>query len=94
MLYEVITHIFEKLTTLDGEVVFEDHYPIACDSCPTPPVDVNEELNEEEELAAAVPAVAPRVIDPRNAFIVDSMLRDVIKRGTGRRARSLERDVV
>ena len=35
---------------------------------------------------------APQVIDERNAFIMDSMLRDVIKRGTGRRARSLGRD--
>lgn len=35
---------------------------------------------------------APRVIDERNAFIVDSMLKDVIKRGTGRRARSLGRN--
>jgi penicillin-binding protein 1A len=34
---------------------------------------------------------APQVIDERNAFIMDSMLKDVIKRGTGRRARSIGR---
>ncbi len=34
---------------------------------------------------------APRVIDPRNAFLVDSMMRDVIKRGTARAALSLGR---
>ena len=44
----------------------------------------------EEELREIIPA--PQVIDERNAFIMDSMLRDVIKRGTGRRARSLGRD--
>ena len=48
-----------------------------------------------EEFAAEIPEAvdqreiipATRVIDERNAFIVDSMLKDVIKRGTGRRAK-------
>ncbi|MDJ0916308.1 MAG: penicillin-binding protein 1A [Woeseiaceae bacterium] len=34
---------------------------------------------------------APRAIDERNAFIVQDMMRDVIRRGTGRRALVLER---
>jgi len=34
---------------------------------------------------------ANRVIDPRNAFIIDSMLQDVIKHGTGVKALSLKR---
>lgn len=34
---------------------------------------------------------ARRVVDERNVFILDSMLRDVIARGTGRRARGLGR---
>jgi len=33
----------------------------------------------------------PRIIDPRNAFIMDSMLKDVIKDGTAKRARILKR---
>jgi penicillin-binding protein 1A len=37
-------------------------------------------------------ADAPRVLDERNAFIMQSMLRDVIKLGTGRRARALGRN--
>lgn len=36
--------------------------------------------------------IAERAIDERNAYIVRSMLRDVIRRGTGQRARSLGRD--
>lgn len=34
---------------------------------------------------------ANRVIDARNAFLMDSMLRDVVKGGTGRKAMSLKR---
>ena len=40
----------------------------------------------------AAPLVAERVLDERNAFIINSMLKDVIRRGTGvRAARALER---
>ncbi|MGB8635541.1 MAG: penicillin-binding protein 1A [Rhodanobacteraceae bacterium] len=39
----------------------------------------------------AVMGTAPRVIDAGNAFIMDSMMRDVIRRGTGRRALVLKR---
>ncbi|HET6603479.1 MAG TPA: penicillin-binding protein 1A [Xanthomonadaceae bacterium] len=35
--------------------------------------------------------LAPRVIDERNAFLVNSLLRDVVRRGTGRGALVLER---
>ncbi|MBV2262565.1 MAG: PBP1A family penicillin-binding protein [Thauera sp.] len=35
---------------------------------------------------------APRVIDERNAWLMDSMMRDVVQRGTATRARSLKRE--
>ncbi len=42
------------------------------------------------ELFADINA-APRVISVQNAFLIQDMMRDVIRRGTGRRARVLER---
>jgi len=38
------------------------------------------------------PRFAERVVEPRNAYIVRSFLRDVARRGTGRRTRVLGRD--
>lgn len=38
------------------------------------------------------PSIAPRVITPQNAYIVTSMLQDVISYGTGRSARVLQRN--
>ena len=35
---------------------------------------------------------APRVLEARNAWLMYSLMRDVIRRGTGRKARVLERD--
>ncbi len=40
---------------------------------------------------AIVPQAAPQVIDERIAFIVDDILRDVIRRGTGVKAQALKR---
>lgn len=47
-------------------------------------------LDEAETTLEPLP-IAPRVLDERTAFIIDSMLRDVVARGTGRRARVLDR---
>ena len=49
---------------------------------------------ESESLAQKRPQelpVAPRVIEPQVAYIIDSILKDVIRKGTGTRARVLER---
>ncbi len=50
---------------------------------------------EEQESLLLPPQpviAAPRVLDERNVFVMHSMLKDVIKRGTGRSARRLQRD--
>ena len=45
----------------------------------------------DPELYAEV-KLAPRAISPQNAFLVQDMMRDVVKRGTGRKALVLGRD--
>ena len=46
----------------------------------------------EENLDSKLPKQAERAIDERTAYIMNSILQDVIKRGTGRRARALGRN--
>ncbi|MGI9328685.1 MAG: penicillin-binding protein 1A [Pseudomonadales bacterium] len=50
------------------------------------------EASSAEEDAEPMPRYAPRMLDERNAYVVNTMLQDVIKRGTGRRALVLERE--
>ena len=77
--FRTTPHIITRVERLDGTVVFGADGPAACATCePT-----------DEPDAEPVPE---RAISARNAFIMDSMLRDVIRRGTGRRARALDRD--
>lgn len=52
-------------------------------------------LIADAETSAEIPIdetpYAPRIIDERVAYLIDSMLKDVIKRGTGRLAQELKR---
>lgn len=52
-------------------------------------LDDNDDTNAAEKTPRL--PVAPRVLDERTAYIMDNILRDVVKEGTGRRARSLGR---
>lgn len=58
---------------------------------------IDEETLADEPGAAAQEVMpelprAPRIIDPQTAYIMDSILKDVIKKGTGRKARVLNRN--
>ena len=63
---------------------------------PPPSADIVETA-AADTLPAAQPdaqqmQIAPRVLDERNAFIMHTMMQDVIRRGTGVRAKQLGRD--
>jgi len=61
-------------------------------AAPEPEPDANSTETPALEIASELPLLpAPRVIDGRNAYIMQNMLQDVIRKGTGRRARSLGR---
>ena len=65
------------------------------DGAATPPPAAPDADAEAEEVAAEVPegpvSLAPRAIDARTAFMIQSMLRDVVQRGTGRAATAIGR---
>ncbi|MCE7033471.1 penicillin-binding protein 1A [Lysobacter sp. GX 14042] len=65
-------------------------------SAPPPPAPAagDEAPAREVQTLPAGAELAPRAIDPRVAWQMHSMLKDVVKRGTGRQALSLEREDV
>ena len=96
--YRVEPYLIARVDNLDGETVFQARPLTVCRDCDqlTAPPDPAAELSMEEILANKNPAAAqlppaPRIMEPRVAFIIDSILKDVITRGTGRRALVLER---
>ena len=59
-----------------------------------PSADIDAPAFDEDDAPIAAQDLiipAPRTVDERNIFIVSSMLRDVIRRGTGRKALALDR---
>ncbi|MXY06924.1 MAG: PBP1A family penicillin-binding protein [Gammaproteobacteria bacterium] len=92
--YRVQPHIVSKVMDIDGDIVFEPQHAAVCRSCgneQSSALPAEEPVNLEDLLAQSPAAPAESAIDERNAFIMHQMLKDVIQRGTGRRARVLER---
>ncbi|MEZ5501757.1 MAG: penicillin-binding protein 1A [Halioglobus sp.] len=96
--YRVEPYLIQRVEGLEGETLFEARPPTVCRNCETSPTtaQADEELSMEEIVAgAAGPSgslpPAPRVMDERVNFIIDSILKDVITKGTGRRALVLKR---
>lgn len=96
--FRVEPYLIQRITSLDGELLWQARPPTACRRCEDEAIELGagaeEELSMEEIVALAqrdeLPR-APRVMDRRVNFIIDSILRDVITSGTGRRALVLER---
>ena len=105
--YKVSSYLIQNIESRDGATLFEANPPSvpAIDTQPAPdtntvavpngPALITSSNEGPAQPAAPVdplaPAVAPRIVDSRTTFILNSMLQDVIKRGTGRRALAMNR---
>ncbi len=99
--YGVKPYFVQRILGPDREIVREATPPTVCRKCPleTPAMMANstqQRVLEQGEEKPALPAriaenPARQVITQDNAYLMTSMMRDVIRRGTGRRARVLGR---
>ena len=105
--YKISPYLIERIESRNGETLFTanparvpqgalDQAGIAAPEQPisTPALPGEAPLAVARQAAPPlqVPAVAERIIDGRTTYILTSMLQDVIKRGTGRRALALGRN--
>ncbi|MGE0387819.1 MAG: penicillin-binding protein 1A [Gammaproteobacteria bacterium] len=96
----VTPHVVERIETDRGQVLWKNRPKVACRGCERPlqeeaATEAEPENIEELQARAAPPAagtLAQRAISAENAWLMTSMLRDVIRVGTGRRALALGRD--
>ncbi|KAA3629152.1 MAG: penicillin-binding protein 1A [Proteobacteria bacterium] len=97
--YKIEPFFIQRIEDMDGNPLFEADPPIVCEECearraatdsqapqPLPPSAAPEAAAEADQ-----PRLAPRVLDAQNAYLMYTMMRDVIRRGTGRRALALGR---
>ncbi len=91
--YLVDPNILKEVRNLAGETIYKARYPEVCAECPQPATPPAEDQPTQDVAAnSSGPIPAPRVLDEGNAFIMNSMLQDVIRRGTAIRAKSLNRN--
>ncbi len=98
--YKIAPYIIDKIESRNGEQLFSANPPSVPNgntassgiAAPEQGFTVNTVAGENPvQPTAQAPAVAERIIDGRTAYILNSMLEDVIKLGTGRRALALGR---
>jgi penicillin-binding protein 1A len=85
--YLVDPHLIKRIETSDGVLVMEADPVRVCAECE--PVGSGPSTVADPMLRPA--RVAPRVIGAENAWMMNSMMQDVIKAGTARRALALKR---
>ncbi|WP_371920257.1 penicillin-binding protein 1A [Pseudomonas sp. TKO14] len=98
--YKITPYIIDKIESRNGELLFSANPPSVPSgntassgiAAPEHNFTVNTVAGESPVQAPVqTPAVAERIIDGRTTYILNSMLEDVIKLGTGRRALALGR---
>ncbi len=103
--YLVQPHLIKSITNQAGETVYRYQGVQVCPECQVT-VDVADETGDDEADLSLEPVdwtmpidpnaplpikPAPQVIAAENQFIIESFMKDVIIRGTGTKAQSLER---
>ncbi|CAG8864372.1 Penicillin-binding protein 1A [Pseudomonas fluorescens] len=102
--YKITPYLIDRIDSRSGENLFTANPPSVPQgtqdqaglAAPEQPIDIQPPgeaaaTTDQPGGAFQVPAVAERIIDGRTTYILTSMLQDVIKRGTGRRAMALGR---
>lgn len=104
----ITPYIIERIEGVNGGIIYQaDPAAVPCTNCSNVEqkqlqelaVDSIEDDSEAQTLEALLQSddpdafnLAPQVIDPKIAFIIDSVLQDVIVRGTGTKAKVLGRN--
>ncbi len=83
-------YLIQRIEDSDGSTLFEADPAVACTSCVIAEQKWSADIVEDDSLAK-LPKQAERTLEPRLAFQMNSILQDVVLRGTGRRALALGR---
>ena len=86
--YRVKPNFIEHIEDGQHNIVFKAEPLRVCGDCSLE----KQEGITDIEFEGPLQHMAPRVISPENHYLMNSMMQDVIKRGTGRKARVLGRD--
>ncbi len=87
--YRVEPYLIDRIEDAEGNLLFDAQPLRACTECW---IETEEDEATVLPVGASADPRAPLAIDPRIAYNMDSMLKDVITSGTATRARRLKRE--
>ncbi|MET0377585.1 MAG: penicillin-binding protein 1A [Spongiibacteraceae bacterium] len=101
--FRVQPYVLDKVLDRDGNTIYQAQPALACSECTAPdpggdelstPTESSITLASTSNAAATASAanVAPRVVDARIQFLINSLLQDVVRRGTATAASTLGRN--
>jgi len=88
--YKIEPHLIDYISDQSGNIIYRTNTPIVCDECEENSKQTAKKPIEDNDTPLTIPA--QRIADERDIYILHSMLKDVIKKGTGRRALKLRRN--
>ena len=105
--YKVKPYFIKRIVDIDLQTVFEADPAVACVSCALAQQTSDQfvfrqtdyetaqntetKTDDEPEQMGRLPKQAEQTVESRNIYLMNSILRDVVKKGTARRARVLGR---
>ncbi len=92
--YRLHPYLLERIEDREGQTLFQANPARVPDALAETPASTPPGLYplEAADAQGAAPASAERTVDGRTVYILNSMLQDVIRRGTGRKAMALGRN--
>ena len=103
--YLVETHLINRIIGPEGELLYQANPPTVCPKCElaaaaeeiaTDPSGKTDMLSLQDigdsEAEEPVVNLAKRIVSAQNVYVMTTILREIIQRGTGRRARVLKRN--
>jgi penicillin-binding protein 1A len=81
--YRIEPYLVQRVEDANGNTLIQAQPDTVCETCLPP---------DEVDLDSAAFKPAQRIMTPQNNYIMNSLLRDVVKYGTGRKAMSLGRN--
>ncbi|TLX64161.1 peptidase [Stutzerimonas nosocomialis] len=90
--HKIQPYLIQRIEDREGKVIFQANPPrVGATEQPSAKAETVGQHAAADAPDAQTPIAAEQVIDERTAYIMTSMLQDVIKKGTGRRALAMNR---
>ncbi len=94
--FRVKPYFIDRIEDVNGKVILSANPLTICRQCPPEiltPSGLQFDILAPETICTQTPRYAPQIISTRNAYMMSSMLKDVITAGTGRRSKLQREDI-